>query len=101
MNPNGHVHSFDFHETRVSVAKNEFAAHGLGNIVTVGQRDVCANGYGEDMNSVADAVFLDLPLPWEAILHAVKCFKNEGIVIYLIHRRCFISDQLVYEKRTL
>lgn len=79
--PDGHVHSFDFHENRVSVAEIEFKTHGLSPVVTVRQRDVCRDGYGESMNDVADAVFLDLPLPWEAVPHAVKAIKKNGMCI--------------------
>lgn len=78
VSPNGHVHSFDFHETRVSIAEIEFKNHGL-SVVSVRQRDVCQDGYGETMNSVADAIFLDLPLPWEAIPHARRAIKSTGI----------------------
>lgn len=75
------MYSFDFHETRVSIAEVEFRNHGLSPVVSVSQRDVCRDGYGESMMYVADAVFLDLPLPWEAIPHAVKAIKENGMCI--------------------
>ena len=36
-------------------------------------RDVCKDGFGID--SLADAVFLDLPAPWEAVPHAKQSLK--------------------------
>lgn len=37
-----------------------------------------AEGFGEDLNGKADAVFLDLPSPWTGVKHAVDAMKNEG-----------------------
>lgn len=33
--PTGHLHTFEFHEERASIAREEFEAHGLGQWVTV------------------------------------------------------------------
>ncbi|XP_014242755.1 tRNA (adenine(58)-N(1))-methyltransferase catalytic subunit TRMT61A [Cimex lectularius] len=74
--PNGFVYSFDFHEQRVSVAKEEFVEHGIIDVVSVSHRDVCQNGFG--IEGGADAVFLDLPHPWLVIDHAIAAFKEEG-----------------------
>ena len=75
--PNGHLHTFDFHQQRVELATKEFRQHGLGDLVTVQQRDVCRDGF--DLVGVADAVFLDLPHPWDAIPHAKKALNsNKG-----------------------
>jgi len=72
--PTGHLYTFDFHEQRVEFAKKEFSEHGLGQLVTAQHRDVCQNGF--DLENVADAVFLDLPHPWDAIPHAKKAMKR-------------------------
>jgi len=72
--PTGHLHTFDFHEQRVTLARKEFEKHKLGDLVTVKQRDVCQNGF--DLENVADAVFLDLPHPWDAIPHAKRALKK-------------------------
>ena len=67
--PNGHLFTFEYHEIRAQMAKKEFEEHRLSpELVTITHRDVCKNGFG--MENVADAVFLDLPAPWEAIPHA-------------------------------
>lgn len=78
IKPSGHLHTFDFHEVRCNLARDEFKSHGLENYVTVRHRDVCELGFTDELNKVADAVFLDLPMPWKAIPHAIKTFKNSG-----------------------
>lgn len=78
IKPHGHLYTFDFHENRVNIAKREFDCHGLSQYVTVQQRDVCADGFGTELEQRADAVFLDLPHPWLAIPHAAKCIKDTG-----------------------
>lgn len=75
--PHGHLHTFDFHEERVERARKEFESHGLGSaLVTARHRDVCAQGFG--LEGVADAVFLDLPHPWEVVGHARKALRGRG-----------------------
>ena len=76
--PIGHLHTFDFHELRANMARKEFEDHGLAAIVTAGHRDVCKDGFG--LTHVADAVFLDLPLPWEALPFAKDALKKGGDV---------------------
>lgn len=74
--PTGHLHTFDFHEERSQKANEEFGDHGLGQLVTAKHRDVCADGF--ELEHQADAVFLDLPCPWEALPHAKKAIKKQG-----------------------
>ncbi|XP_022921295.1 tRNA (adenine(58)-N(1))-methyltransferase catalytic subunit TRMT61A [Onthophagus taurus] len=78
VKPHGHLYTFDFHENRVNIAKDEFYDHGLQRYVTVQQRDVCTDGFGTDLDHKADAVFLDLPHPWLAIPHALNSLKETG-----------------------
>ncbi|KAI5644875.1 tRNA methyltransferase complex GCD14 subunit domain-containing protein [Phthorimaea operculella] len=78
IRPYGHLYSFDFHEHRAKVANEEFKAHGLGKYVTCERRDVVQDGFGEELNGKADAVFLDLPRPWECIPDAVKAISIYG-----------------------
>ncbi|ETN62943.1 tRNA methyltransferase [Anopheles darlingi] len=77
IRPSGHLHTFDFHEERCVKAREEFTAHGLGDSVTVRQRDVCEQGFGPELDGKADAVFLDLPAPQLAIPHAAKAIRDE------------------------
>ncbi|EKD03910.1 hypothetical protein A1Q2_01923 [Trichosporon asahii var. asahii CBS 8904] len=53
VGPSGHVHSFEYHKARFEKAGN-----------------VCKDGFGDVEN--VEAIFLDLPAPWEAIPFAVK-----------------------------
>ena len=74
--PNGHLHTFDFHEVRAQKAREEFQSHGVGDCVTVKHRDVCQTGFG--LTDIADAVFLDLPAPWDALPFAKQALKRSG-----------------------
>ena len=58
---------------RVERARAEFDSHGLAGMVTAACRDVCADGFG--LQDEADAVFLDLPHPWEVVSHARTALK--------------------------
>lgn len=75
--PSGHLHTFDFHQERADKAREEFTEHGFSDqVVTVRHRDVCSEGF--DLEGLADAVFLDLPHPWEVISHAKLAMKRVG-----------------------
>ncbi|XP_063529041.1 tRNA (adenine(58)-N(1))-methyltransferase catalytic subunit TRMT61A [Cydia strobilella] len=78
VRPHGHVHTFDFHEHRANIARDEFEAHGIAGYVTAKHRDVLEQGFGEELNGKADAVFLDLPAPWVGVPHAVAAMKENG-----------------------
>lgn len=79
--PNGHLHTFDFHQQRVEIVTKEFKDHGLSQWVTVKQRDVCKEGFGID--KLADSVFLDLPSPWLAVKHAACALKKSGNSLFI------------------
>ena len=72
--PHGRVHSFDFNAGRAAAAAADVAALGLASVVTPRQGDACA-GFGRDLDGTADAVFLDLPSPWDALPHAHAALK--------------------------
>lgn len=74
--PTGHLHTVEFHQQRAEKAREEFREHRLGRWVTVRNQDVCRSGFG--VSHVADAVFLDIPSPWEAVGHAWDALKVEG-----------------------
>jgi tRNA (adenine57-N1/adenine58-N1)-methyltransferase len=48
----------------------------MSDNVTVYHRDICTEGF--KLTNVADAVFLDIPNPWNAIKSAKDAIKNEG-----------------------
>lgn len=72
------MYTFDFHEQRVSIADTEFKRHGLNDFVTLKKKDICEEGFGEELKHKIDAVFLDLPHPWLAIEHAAVALKQTG-----------------------
>jgi len=76
IQPTGHLFTFDFHEKRAEIAREEFEKHGLGEWVTVGHRDVISDGFNVDKR--VDAIFLDLPIPWDGIPHAQRTLKRGG-----------------------
>lgn len=86
------MHSFEFHEERYNAVKyalfrsslslanssmlfrTEFTHHGLDQI-SLQHRNVCKDGFPESLHASVDAVFLDLPAPWEAVEFAKKVLK--------------------------
>ncbi|XP_062852185.1 tRNA (adenine(58)-N(1))-methyltransferase catalytic subunit TRMT61A isoform X2 [Trichomycterus rosablanca] len=90
--PNGHLHTVEFHAQRAEKAAQEFSDHKVAHLVTVRNQDVCKEGFG--VVGVADAVFLDIPSPWEAITHAKKAFKCKG------GRLCSFSPCIEQVQRT-
>ena len=58
------------------MANEEFRIHRIEKFVTAQQRDVCGEGFGSELENKTDAVFLDLPHPWDAIPHAKKVLKR-------------------------
>ncbi|XP_071574739.1 tRNA (adenine(58)-N(1))-methyltransferase catalytic subunit TRMT61A-like [Temnothorax nylanderi] len=94
IRPSGHLYTFDFHEQRVAIAETEFKKHGLNNFVTLKERDVCSEGFGEELKHKIDAVFLDLPHPWLAIEHATVALKQTG------GKLCFFSPCIEQVQRT-
>ena len=75
----GKLNTFDFHEARATQASVEFKAHGFGeDVVSVKHRDVCIDGFGDELNGVADAIFLDLPAPHLGVGFAVNAIKSSG-----------------------
>ncbi|KAF9262940.1 tRNA methyltransferase complex GCD14 subunit [Marasmius fiardii PR-910] len=76
VGPTGHLWSYEFHEARQTKAREEFIRHGfLPSRVTLTHRNVCKDGF--TVEDTADALFLDLPAPWEAIEHAKKALKKD------------------------
>ncbi|KAG6336888.1 hypothetical protein ID866_2214, partial [Astraeus odoratus] len=71
----GHLYSYEFHEARADKAREEFIRHGMQDIVTLTHRNVCKDGF--TVENLVDAVFLDLPAPWEAVGHAKKALRKD------------------------
>ncbi|ORY79053.1 protein GCD14 [Protomyces lactucae-debilis] len=81
LGDSGHLYTFEFHAERCEKARTEFEEHGLftsrngQSLMTLTHRDVCKGGFqvalpdGTPIPYTAEAVFLDLPAPWEAVEH--------------------------------
>ncbi|KAG7510225.1 tRNA (adenine(58)-N(1))-methyltransferase catalytic subunit TRMT61A [Solea senegalensis] len=74
--PTGHLHTVEFHQQRAEKVAEEFKEHRVDHLVTVRNQDVCKDGFG--VTGVADAVFLDIPSPWEAVRHAKTALKRQA-----------------------
>ena len=77
VGPSGRVYTYEFHELRCITAQAEFEKHGLTTcegqkVITLTHRDVCKNGFALEDDFSVEAIFLDLPAPWEAIPHLDK-----------------------------
>lgn len=73
----GKVLSFEYHEPRAQKLKEEIQEHGLEGIVQVTHRDVYNDGFATQNETTqepqtADAIFLDLPAPWEALKNLTR-----------------------------
>ena len=75
----GSVYSYEFHLERFEKVTAEMKEHGLDSIVQTIHRDVYGGGFAlpmdgrEDRSSpAANAVFLDLPAPWQALRHLTR-----------------------------
>ncbi|KAL2099365.1 hypothetical protein ACEWY4_005845 [Coilia grayii] len=90
--PTGHLHTVEFHAERAQKAREEFERHHVAHLVTVRNQDVCRHGFG--VVGVANAVFLDIPSPWEAIHHAKSAIRRQG------GRLCSFSPCIEQVQRT-
>ncbi|KAJ6585401.1 tRNA methyltransferase complex GCD14 subunit [Mycena capillaripes] len=75
IGPSGHLWSYEFHEARAQKAREEFAQHGMSDIVTLTHQNVCKDGF--NLTDAADSVFLDLPAPWDAVEHAKQALRKD------------------------
>nr|POF02996.1 trna (adenine(58)-n(1))-methyltransferase catalytic subunit trm61 [Quercus suber] len=77
----GRVCSYEYHEHRVATLRNELADHGLGDTVILTHRDVCNDGFvlADSTLPRADAIFLDLPAPWQALQHLRRDRANSPL----------------------
>ncbi|XP_005806919.1 tRNA (adenine(58)-N(1))-methyltransferase catalytic subunit TRMT61A [Xiphophorus maculatus] len=90
--PTGHLHTVEFHQQRAEKVVEEFKEHRVDHLVTVRNQDVCKDGFG--VTGVADAIFLDIPSPWEAVGHAKAAMKKHG------GRLCSFSPCIEQVQRT-
>ncbi|UJO15912.1 tRNA (adenine(58)-N(1))-methyltransferase catalytic subunit trm61 [Fulvia fulva] len=74
----GKVYSFEYHEPRVQTLREEITEHQLDGVVQLTHRDVCNDGFVLQDGSApsVDAIFLDLPAPWQALKHLSRATPN-------------------------
>ena len=106
--PTGHVHTFEYHAERAQRAREDFAMLGLDHVVTVELRDTMADGFPAELKGKADAVFLDLPGPWDTIASAHASLKEGGTIcgfspcIEQVQRTCeTLRESGFHEVRTV
>lgn len=92
LGPTGQLYTFEYHELRSATARQEFKDHGLSNI-ELAHRDVCKEGFG--LTKKVEAIFLDLPAPWDAIPHTVETLKPDRL-----GRICCFSPCMEQVQRT-
>ncbi|KAJ9105480.1 hypothetical protein QFC21_001851 [Naganishia friedmannii] len=90
--------SFEYHATRYEKALEEFQEHGLSSTIRLRHRNVCKDGFGEEPSDI-DAVFLDLPAPWEAIPHVIKTLRVTRTVAAL-DSEGFVAEDHGYHRLT-
>ncbi|KIM40900.1 hypothetical protein M413DRAFT_445671 [Hebeloma cylindrosporum] len=90
----GHLYSYEFHEARYLKAKEEFTRHKMDDVVTIQHRNVCKDGF--TIVDEADAVFLDLPAPWDAVEHAKRALRKDRVT-----RICCFSPCMEQVLRTV
>jgi len=78
--PTGRVWTYEFNETRVKAAKEEFALNGISEYVTVTHRDIERDGFPKEMAGRADAVFLDLPGPHKCVGSVARSLRPDGVL---------------------
>ncbi|KAF1363443.1 tRNA methyltransferase complex GCD14 subunit [Lizonia empirigonia] len=78
----GGVYSFEYHEPRAKKLHTEIVEHGLDPVVTVTHRDVYGDGFNlnDSTSPEADAVFLDLPAPWQALKHLTRTAPSTATI---------------------
>jgi tRNA (adenine57-N1/adenine58-N1)-methyltransferase len=77
----GRVCSYEYHEPRVEVLRREIAEHALDGVVQLTHRDVCNDGFNlaDGSSPKTDAIFLDLPAPWQALKHLTRAGPNSPL----------------------
>ena len=84
LRPNGKLYTFEFHEERQKQAMADFSTgtgYGVLDVVISQHRDVCNEGFGEELKRQVHGVFLDLPAPWAAVPHVTDCLVPGGKVV--------------------
>lgn len=89
--PGGLLYTFEVDEERYKLASKDLSKHGLDFLVKIAHRDVCSSGF--NLVNVVDAVFLDLPRPWEVIESAAAAMKSNALCRFCSFSPCIEQVQ--------
>lgn len=78
LQPTGRLYTFEYHDARAAGAAEDFERNGLSPWVTVTHRNTIADGFPSELNGKIDAVFLDLPAPWDVVAAAKRALKHDA-----------------------
>ncbi len=73
----------------------DFKNNKIDDLVTVRHRDVCKNGF-PNIEGGVDAVFLDLPTPWEVVTSAKSILVPQGRCLVVCVKGYDLGDQFVF-----
>jgi tRNA (adenine57-N1/adenine58-N1)-methyltransferase len=91
----GHIYSYDVREDMQNLARKNLDRVGLGDRVTFKLRDI-AEGFDE---VDVDALFLDVPNPWDYMAQARRALKGGGFFGSILPTTNQVSDLLVALRR--
>ncbi len=91
----GHVYTYDVRADMQTLARRNLERVGLADRVTFTLRDIAA-GFDE---VDADALFLDLPNPWDYVAQARRALKGGGFFGSILPTTNQVSDLLVALRR--
>jgi len=91
----GHVYSYDVRADMQTLARRNLEKVGLAGRVTLKQRDI-VEGFDE---ADADALFLDVPNPWDYVAQARRALKGGGFFGSIVPTTNQVSDLLVALRR--
>jgi len=95
VGPSGHVFTYDAREDMHNLAKKNLERVGLADRVTFKLRDI-ANGFDE---TDADALFLDVPNPWDYLPQVRRALKGGGFFGNILPTTNQVSDLLIALQR--
>jgi len=78
VRPSGVVYTYDVKREYIEAAMENLRMAGLDRWVVAAVRDVASEGFDVDG---LDAVFLDMPNPWDAVPHAYKALRSGGWLV--------------------
>ena len=107
-NHHGHVYSYEFHPDRHEKISQEMLSHNLSSIVTTTHRNVYKDGFlispAADLPQVsphANAIFLDLPAPWEALPHLTRTNNPSPLEPHSTIHICTFSPCIEQAQKTV